>query len=143
MAIGNLAAAVPSGVFPNTTYTQFEEMRIYPLLGATYHDGTFERSLIQDGVNLPQSIRSWKLAVKKTATNLETMFTFFDGQLGGFYPFYWYDPFDTDGGPIGSNYDPTGSNEVGRHTVRFQTQAWNQTIGVLRGVFTFELLEVA
>jgi hypothetical protein len=41
---GNIQAAVPSGVMPNTLSTAFTESRKYVQLQAQYHDGTIERS---------------------------------------------------------------------------------------------------
>lgn len=147
MAIGNLKAAAPSGVhfnvFPNLTFTQFEASRIFPTLQNTYKLGEYEASLLQDGVNLPQSILSWKLSVRLIPANVTILSDFFKQQQGPLTPFYWYDPFDTLGEPIRSNYDPTGGNEVGRHTVVFANPTWSQTLTIGRSNISFSLDEIA
>ena len=59
---GNLSAASPSGVLPQTLSLNFVETRVFPMLTVSYHDGTTERSLIVDGVNPASSIRRWTLS---------------------------------------------------------------------------------
>ncbi|HEY4359395.1 MAG TPA: hypothetical protein VGN17_00400 [Bryobacteraceae bacterium] len=149
---GNLQVAEPVGVLPQILYTSFEESRIFPMLTQTYHDSTVERYLIQDGVNAPQSIRAWRLSTRLTsyadtmragALQLATFRDFYSAHLGGLIPFYWYHPFETDGALVGSNYDATGDNEIGRHVVRFLNASWNETTDMSLTNVSFELQEIA
>jgi hypothetical protein len=89
---------------------------VYPLLSATYNDGTFERSLIVDTVNPPRMLHTWVLAQRLTTAQLATLLNFWETQTeGGLNPFYFYDPFDVlPGQHIGSNYDASGDNTQGR-----------------------------
>ena len=48
---------------------------------------------------------------------------------GGLYPFYFYNPFNAD--PIGSNFDPTGTNVNGRVAVFFRGD-WSQKTDLAR-----------
>ena len=139
---GNLAAAAPSGVLPKSLCTAFTETRVLPMLIQQYHDGTSERSLIQDGVNLPESIRIWKQTRKLDADAMTLLVAFFEGQQGGLTPFFFYDPYEvTLGQRIGSNWDPTGASVQGRHTCVFRGD-WNQTTNMGRSEAPIEFMEV-
>ena len=137
---GNLAAAVATAVMPQNLCTAFAESRVYPVLSNTYHDGTPELGLITDGVNEAASIRTWKLAQKLSGPVAIAMRAFFEQQLGGLTPFYFYNPFEA-AGAIGSNYDPTGETVEGRHTVVFRGN-WTETIGLPRTDVPLELAEI-
>jgi hypothetical protein len=109
------AVVAPGAVLPQSLSTSFVAGRIFPLLSNMYNDGTFERSLIQDGVNPPRALRTWALAKRLTTAQLTALADFWDAQDGGLYPFYFYDPFDVLAGhQIGSNFDATGDNTQGR-----------------------------
>ena len=141
---GNLSAAAPSGVMPSTLFIAFTESRFYPMLANQYHDGTSERALIQDGVNPPASIRSWKLSKSLASTQFNALVAFFEGQDGGLEPFYFYNPFEViPGHAIGSNFDATGVSTQGRHTGVFRNETWTQTTGVARTDASFEFAEIA
>jgi len=141
---GNLQAALPSGVMPQTLCTSFVESRIYPMLFAQYHDGTTERGLITDGVNSPVSIRTWKIGKRLKSSDLVALRDFYEGQQGGLTPFYFYVPFEVlPGNHIGSNWDATGANIQGRHTVFFRNATWSETTDIARTVTSLELAEVA
>ena len=116
MPLNLLPAAVASGaVLPQSLSTSFVAGRVFPLLSVFYNDGTFERSLIQDGVNPPRALRTWALAKRLTTAQLTTLANFWVTQEGGLNPFYFYDPFDVlPGAQIGSNFDATGDNRQGR-----------------------------
>lgn len=129
MPTQNLDAAVPSGVLPQTLSLAFTRERVYPMLTQQYHDGTYERNLIKDGVNNPVSISTWKLSKRLALTDITVLKSFYDGQLGPLIPFYFYDPF-TEGETIGSTYDPTGDSETGRFVVKFTNPTWSHTIGL-------------
>src|SRR5579864_8607357 len=102
---GNLGFAVPSGVLPKSLCTAFTETRVLPTLVKQYHDGSTERSLIQDGVNPPESVRTWKQTRKLNETDSAALLAFFEGQQGGLIPFYFYDPYEAlPGSAIGSNW---------------------------------------
>lgn len=139
---GNLASAAPSGVLPKSLSTAFTETRVLPMLVQKYHDGTSERSLIQDGVNIPESIRIWKLTRKLDATTMALLVTFFEGQQGGLTPFYFYDPYEvTLGQKIGSNWDATGTSVEGRHVCVFRGD-WSQVTNIGRSEASIEFMEV-
>jgi hypothetical protein len=144
MPAGNLAAASPSSVFPQLLYTSFSEGRIYPGLFQTLHDGTPLASLITDGVNNPESIRTYTLTAKLTASQAATFVSFYEGLNGPLTPFFWYNPFEPETGqPIGSNYDSTGDSVYGRHTVKFTNAEWSEITNILLSGAPFSFLEVA
>src|ERR1041385_2140286 len=114
---GNLDAAAPTGVLPQNIFSSFVESRSYPVLSANYHDGTYERSIVEDGINAPASLRTWKAEARNTPAALATLRAFWDAHGGGLIPFYFYNPFEpVPGHEIGSNYDATGISTQGRHT---------------------------
>jgi len=121
----NLAAASPSGVFPQFSYTAYKESRTYPILFQGQHDGTVITSLIQDGVNTPVSVRTWAVTLRLTSPNLVTLRTFYESQNGPLGRFWFYDPFYNS--DIGSCYDPTGESVTGRYTCMFLTQMWTES----------------
>jgi hypothetical protein len=123
-----LPATIISGtVLPQSLSTSFVETHVYPLLSVSYNDGTFERSLIQDGVNPPRALRTWTLAKRLTTAQLTTLWNFWQNQAaGGLNPFYFYDPFGVlPGMKIGSNFDAAGNNTQGR-VVCFFRGNWAQ-----------------
>jgi len=125
---------------PQNLCTAFTESRAFPMLSAPYHDGEIERGLIQDGVNAPASLRSWKLTQRLTSAQVSALQTFFEGQNGGLVPFYWYNPLE--GSPIGSNYDSTGTSTTGRHTVVFRGN-WSDTVSISLTDIPLEIAEIA
>jgi len=139
---GNLAAAVATNVMPYNLCLAFSESRSFPMLSNTYHDGSAELGLITDGVNLPASIRTWKLTQRLTGSTAIAMRNFFEGQLGGLTPFYFYNPFEVASGhAIGSNYDATGLSTQGRHVCVFRGN-WAESIGLPRTEIGLEIAEI-
>lgn len=143
----NLAAAVVTAgtVFPQTLSTSFVEAYSYPVLFTSYNDGTYERSLIQDGVNPPRALRTWAMAKRLTTAQLSTLLDFWENHaVGGLNPFYFYDPFGVlPGHHPGSNYDPTGNNTQGRVTCFFRGD-WAQRTDLGRHTVPgLTLIEVA
>ncbi|HEY6272615.1 MAG TPA: hypothetical protein VIX19_11565 [Terriglobales bacterium] len=138
------AEVAPGAVLPQSLCTSFVETNVYPLLTVTYNDGSYEASVIQDGVNPPRSLRTWVLAKRITTAQLTTLANFWNTQGGGLNPFYFYDPFGVaPGEQIGSNYDPTGSNQQGRATCFFRGN-WGQQTNLGRHVVgNLTLVEVA
>jgi hypothetical protein len=139
------ASVTPGTVLPQSLNTSFVETNIYPLLSTSYNDGTFERSLIQDGVNPPRSLRAWILSKRLTTAQLSTLLSFWENQTrGGLHPFYFYNPFDVlPGQHIGSNFDPTGDNQQGR-VICFFRGDWAQRTELGRHVIPgLTLIEVA
>ncbi len=126
----NLAPAVVfplTRVLPLSLCTSFTETQSFPMLNQSYHDGTVERGLIQDGVNPPRPARVWVLAKRLTTSQLSTLLTFWETTVqGGLYPFYFYDPYDVTGGAkVGSNWDGTGVSTQGRVKAHFRGD-WGQ-----------------
>ena len=139
------ATVTPGTVFPKSLSQSFVETRIYPLLFTVYNDGTFERSLIQDGVNPPRALRTWTLAKRLTTAQLATLRDFWENHaVGGLNPFYFYDPHDVlPGQHIGTNYDPTGNNVQGR-VICFFRGNWSQRTDLGRHMGpSLNLVEVA
>jgi phage-related protein len=144
MPAGNLAPASPSGVFPKMTYTSFEEGRLYPGLFQNLHDGTPLASLITDGMNNPESIRTYSLAARLTASAIATLRTFYEAHADPPVAFYWYQPFEVEpGNQVGSNYDATGVSTQGRHTVYFLNASWSETTPLGRSNTSFAFFETA
>jgi hypothetical protein len=140
---GNVSAAVATAVMPQTLFTAFTESRSFEMLSAQYHDGTIERSLIEDGINPPESIRSWKLTKSLPAPDFNALLAFYEQQNGGLIPFYFYNPFEAlPGTPFGSNFDPTGNAIEGRHAGVFRGDSWSQTTGISRTDTPFEIAEI-
>lgn len=139
---GNLAAATvsPLAVLPWNLCTLFRENRIFPGLDNRYHDGSVQQSLITDTVNPAASIRSWQIATKLSGATALALRGFFEGQDGGFLPFYFYNPFEA-AGVIGSNWDATGVSTQGRHTCVFRGN-WAETIGLPRTTSPLEIAEI-
>jgi len=139
---GNLASAAPVGVLPKSLCTAFVESHVYPLLVQPYHDGTRERSLIEDGVNPPTSIRTWKQSRKLNPAEIAELLTFVESHEGGLIPFYFYDPYGAiPGTGIGSNWDATGVVFEGRHICVFRGD-WSSVMNMARSETSLELLEV-
>lgn len=144
MPAGNLAPASPSGVFPKMTYTSFAEAAIFPGLFQNLHDGSPLASLITDGVNNPESISTYNLAVRLTASALVALRTFYENLNGPLEPFFWYNPMEpAPGQPPGSNYDATGFSMQGRHTVCFLSTSWSESTPLGRSTSSFSLVERA
>lgn len=138
----NLSVTSPSGVLPKMTFTSFVEDRVYPTRSVFYHDGKSDRSLIEDGVNPPDAIRTWNLSARLTPTALATLTTFYHNHQGS--SFYFYSPFEPEAGyAVGSNWDTTGDATFGRYSVKFTNQTWQQTMDIARSNVTFSLQEVA
>lgn len=115
------ADVAPGAVLPASLSTSFTLTAIYPLLANFYNDGSYQCSLIQDGVNPPRALRTWSLVKRLTTAQLTTLANFWQTQQGGLNPFYFYDPFGVlPGQQIGSNYDPTGDSQQGRATCFFR-----------------------
>ena len=141
-----IATVVPGTVFPQTLSLAYTESSAFPMFSVSYHDGTIERSLIQDGVNAPRSLRTWTMTKRLTAADLTTLQTFFTATVqSGWLPFYFYSPYDQIlGQPVGSNYDPTGVSTQGRATVKFATSAFTYTGLISRAnVGELMLMEIA
>lgn len=141
---GNLDLADPGDrVLPRSLSTQFSESLVYPIQSISYHDGTVERSLIEDGVNFARAVRTWRLSKRLSLAQFQELLSFWETEtLGGLHPFYFYDPFGVAPDQrIGSNYDPSGSGALGRHTVFFRG-SWSHTLTLGR-VSVPQLLLVA
>jgi hypothetical protein len=146
MAFGNIASAVPAGVFPQTLSTSFSLSMGFPLLANRYHDGTYQCSLITDGVNPPRAPRIWKQSKRLQTSDLAALFAFWKTTVNyGLLPFYFYDPFEpSPGQPIGSNYDPSGASSQGRVVCFLRGGQWKQEITLGRNnVPGLELVECA
>ena len=135
---GNLQPAAPNGVMPLSLCTAFTELREYAQIQNQYHDGTIHRSQLAQ-----TSRRTFRLSKRLSATQLLALYNFWISQNGGLTPFAFYNPFDVAAGQqIGSNYDPTGNNTVGRVTVVFRG-TWAQATDVARSnVHGLDLAEV-
>lgn len=137
---GNIAAAVPSGVFPQTLSTLLTETRVFPLLTTQYHDSNIDRAIIVDGVNQPVSLRGWKFSKRLDPIAFALLETFYVGQSGGLTPFYFYDPFAAS--PPGANFDPTGVSIIGRETCVFRG-GWNSSSNLARTEAGLEIAKIA
>jgi hypothetical protein len=136
---GTLALALVSPtatVFPSSLSTSFTEIvGPYPMLIDQYHDGSSDRSLIDDGVNDPRPIRVWTLTKRLTTTQLSTLRSFWETTTqAGLKPFYAY--------PWPAVNDPTGVATTGRVTCFFRG-SWSETVGLGRtDVGQLQLVEV-
>ena len=120
----NLTPVEIVNVMPESLCLAFTETYQYPLLSALYNDGSYECSLIVDGVNPARYLRTFGISKRLSTAELAAMWNFWQGVAqGGLNPFYFYNPFEAQ--PIGSNYDPTGTNTTGRVPVFFRGD-WSQ-----------------
>jgi hypothetical protein len=143
MPAGNLNTASPSSVLPKMNFTSFTEGRIYPALQNNLNDGTILQSLIQDGVNTPESVKTWNCSVRLTADQVTALQNFFVSVNGPQIPFYFYNPWEQQPGTrVGTNYDASGDSEQGRHTVRFTNPTLVTATTLPRTNITFGLMEV-
>ena len=135
---GNLVQAVPTAVLPKMLCTAFREAREYAQLQCQLHDGTIHRSQLAQ-----TSRRTFTLAVRLNSSALATLYSFWVSQRGGLAPFYFYDPFAVAAGqPIGSNYDASGNNTVGRITAVFRG-GWSQATDLCRSNVPLQIVEIA
>ena len=136
---GNLVQAAPNGVMPASLCTAFTELREYVQLQNQYHDGTIQRSQLAQ-----TSRRTFRLSKRLNVSALATLYNFWVSQNGGLTEFAFYNPFEvTAGQQVGSNYDPTGNETLGRVTVVFRGN-WAQATDIARtNVQGLELVEVA
>lgn len=136
----NLSVASPSTVFPNSLFTSFTESLSFPMLTASYHDFTLERSLIVSvdpvtgTVYTPRAIRSWALSKRLTYTQLSVLRAFWLATDGGLRPFYFY--------PDPRQYDGTGSSPTGRIVAVFVGN-WEQSQGPIMTDVPLSIREVA
>lgn len=86
------------------------------------------------------SRKSWRLAKKLTAAQLEELRDFFEARQGSLEPFYFYDGTDT---ATAWAYDETGVATVGRYTVRFADSKWGQDVTIPRSGADITLIEVS
>lgn len=159
IGLGNIlpTKVAPGAVLPQSLSLSFTESYVFPILGPNnYHDVSQQRSVIQDGVNLPVPLRSWRLTKRlygRIPSGSISPFSQFDllknffitTAQGGLWPFYFYDPFgNLPGTPVGSNFDPFGVSSQGQCTVKFRGN-WSQsiTIGGLVNVGELEMIQIA
>lgn len=120
----------PGAVLPHLLCTAFTETYQYPVQAADYNDGTHENGLIVDGANQPRYARTFVMSNRLTSAQLASLSNFWQTVArGGLYPFYFYNPWDA--APIGSNFDPTGTNIDGRVAVFFRGN-WAQRTALAR-----------
>ena len=133
---GNVGTPNPVGILPKHLSTKFTEKREWAYLSNQFHDSSTQRAQLVLG-----SRKRFSLAEKLTATEANTLKTFFDAHLGGVIPFWFYNPFEVC--PPGTNYDPTLATTTGRYVVRFDND-WNQSTGLMRTTSPdIELVEVS
>jgi len=132
---GSVANAVPVGVLPWHLAAAFQQSRKYPILGNEYADGASQRSLLGE-----TSRKQWEISLENLEYyELEVLRNFFEDHHGSLIPFYMYDVFET----VPKFSYPDGSDPVGRYTVRFGMDRWEQssTLGI-SGV-SLTLIELA
>ena len=139
---GNIAAATATvtGVLPQATCRAFSETRQFPMLHNQLHDGTPITGLITDGVNAAQSLKTWKQTRRLPAAVMATLIAFIESHIG--VPFYFYNPFEPAGHPIGSNYDSTGTSTQGRHICRFTMPGWSISTDLARSNIEIAFKEI-
>lgn len=131
---GSVQNAAPLAVLPASLCIAFVHAREYPVVDNEYPNGESQRSV--QGTN---SRKRWRLAKRLTPAQLASLRNFYDSRKGPIEPFYFYDPYETN--PKFS-YDPTGQAVPGRYIVRFWGP-WEQSIMLVRGDVSIELVEVA
>src|SRR5690348_2951306 len=133
---GQIDTPTPTLVMPHNLCVSFVESREYTQLRNDYHDGTPQAAQLSQ-----TSRRTFKQARKLTSSQLATLSTFYRNLDGPLAPFLFYNP--QEGSPVGTNYDPTGVNPVGRYVCVFRN-SWNQVTNMQRSETPdLELVELA
>lgn len=107
---GNVVAAAPTVVMPNSLCTAFQRSKTWETLSNFYSDGRHQR-----GALVGSERNVWVLHKRLTVALIDALELFYSQQQFGAIPFFFYDPYDS-----GFTYDPTGVQVGGRYTVRFE-----------------------
>jgi len=130
---GSVQNANPTTVMPRVLCRLFRASRQYWSRVNQYRDGRRQVAL-----RASTSRKSFELACRLTPTELASLRSFYEARNGPQEPFYFYYPWETS--PRFS-HDPTGTQTVGRYTVRFEGD-WSQVVDLARGDVSLRLIEV-
>jgi hypothetical protein len=131
MAIGNVALAAPTAVMPFSLSKAFSRSITFQIIDIGYKNGESQRGQIIDGER-----NTWQMTKRLAPAKMAELRTFYNALQGQLYPFYFYDPYDSN-----FVYDATGVLTTGRYIVRFSS-GWNQTMGLGRGECTLSLIQI-
>lgn len=132
---GSVQLASPTTVLPQTLCSAFTHSRQYLARENQYANGESQVRMLT-----ATSRKSWQVVKRLAPADLAALRSFFLARKGRLEPFYFYDPYATL--PVGSNYDATGVDPLGRYTVRFDCD-WQQVFSLPRGEVSISLIEVA
>jgi hypothetical protein len=129
---GSVANASPFTVLPLSLCRAFSHAREYAVIDNEYKNGESQRSK-----QVATSRKSWKTTRRLTPALLASFRSFYENRRGPLEPFYFYDPWDS-----GFTYDASGTQALGRYTVRFAGN-WEQMVGIGRAEVDIALVELA
>lgn len=132
---GSVANAAPATVLPDTLSRAFARAFGWPVNVNEYRLGESQRAYLAG-----TSRKSWRLAKRLSASDLDDLRDFFEDRGGSTEPFYFYDPWETS---PKFTPDPTGVETTGRYTVRFAVDSWRQISAFPRVETDIELIELA
>lgn len=134
---GSVANAAPATVFPNLRWLSLSAVSEWATETNEYPDGSSQRRSLPGGTPAKPRLRFIGRA-RLGATAMASLRSFFvarNGKQGA--TFFYYGP---ETSPAWS-HDPTGTETVGRYTVRF-TSDFTMQFGLARGEVEIELLEI-
>lgn len=107
---GSVVLATPTTVFPNLLSSAYQRIKTFETITNTYPDATNQRSgLVASDRN------TWVLTKRLNAAQMASLRSFYNACKGPQTAFYFYDPADAN-----YQYDPTGTQTLGRYIARFQ-----------------------
>jgi hypothetical protein len=129
---GSVENAVVSTVLPWSLCKAFAHSREYIVLENQYLNGERQAKKL-----VLTSRKSWATQRHLTAAILLAFANFYDARKGPEEAFWFYDPWDAV-----FTYDPTGTQTLGRYTVRFDG-TWEQMCGAPMADINITLIESA
>jgi len=125
----NVMPQIGSGI-----YTRWQPLLSKQSRTQRHFDGSESSGLDEDAARL-----GWELAIEVSADQMADHAAFFESHKGSGVPFYFYDLQNNN-----FQYDPTGTLEDGRYTVRFDTPQLGRRFKLgNRFELSYRLVEVA
>jgi hypothetical protein len=133
----NVSNAAPATVFPDVHWTSLQAVSDWSTAVTEYPDGSSQRRSLPGGSPAKARLRFIGRA-RLDATAMAALRAFYVARKGKQQAFFFYWGWETS--PMFS-HDPTGTETVGRYTVRFAND-WTQQWGLARGEVEVELVEI-
>jgi hypothetical protein len=134
---GPVGNASPATVFPAIRWTTFQAVSEWSTETNEYVDGSSQRRTLPGGSPAKARMRFIGRA-RLGATAMAALRAFYAARVGKQGPFWFY--YGPETSPAWS-HDPTGTETLGRYTVRFAND-FTQQFGLARGEVEIELVEI-